>query len=194
MIDLVIITGTSASGKSFLLSNYKFFGEQYSIIQKRTSRSSRKDEEQNSNFEFIFDCSQQEVLACEYNYTFRGEYYGFNSTAIDDQIATGKIPMIIIRRVDEIKKLKEKYKGAVAILCISCFDRPKKLLKYLVREKGKPAVECEARVFGDDEIRIKMEYERNIDIFDLVLVNNYDTSFLEKVKSFLDKSVMEKNK
>lgn len=184
MIDLVIISGTSGSGKSYLLANHNYLGVEYSIVKKKTTRPPRRNENTDDNAEFIFNVSEEEVASCEYSYYFRKGHYGFNCDDIDKLLAQKKIPMIIIRRINEIIILKKKYKNAVAILCES--NLPDDELSKLLQNYGSSFDEIQTRIFSEDEKIIKKEYSENRGVFNFVLKNNYDSSFLFSAKKFLD--------
>jgi len=185
MIDLVIITGASGSGKSYLLSNFQYFGATFAVVKKKTTREPRTHENPNTNFEFTFDCPKEEVLNCEYHYEFRNELYGFNCSDIDALRMRDQTPMIIIRQTNEIKIMKEKYRNVIVVLC-KCNWEDEKLIEHF-QEKGISKQECQKRLFSHDEKKIKAEYAKNLKLFDLVLENNFDHTFLIQAKFFFDK-------
>lgn len=150
-----------------------------------TTRKPRITESKISNYEFVFDSAKEAVLQCEYYYYFRDNLYGFNLSEISDLLERGKIPVIVIRKIGEINYLKTKYQNAVAILCKSKFDN-ERLAEYL-QSKGDTEEECQNRLFSLDEKMLEKEYERDIGIFDFILENEYNLTFLQRAKEFLDK-------
>jgi len=158
-------------------------GSNYNVVKKRTTRAPRKNENPNKNIEFIFACQKNEVEGCDYYYSFRNELYGFNINDINVILQNNLNAVIIIKAIDIIKILKEMQKNTISILCdpvvhAECME------KHL--EKSEDTEDnIKRRLYHYDEEKFKVEYSNNLDIFDAIVVNKYDESFLVDFKNIL---------
>jgi guanylate kinase len=179
---LTIFAGCSGSGKSFLLNHCAEIGTNYIVVRKKTTRAPRDGE---NMMEFFFGCSKEEILKCDYYYTFRKRrnyWYGFNRKDIQSVLETGKSPLIVVRKIETISLLKRDFPGTIAILC-----QPGKNPAEQLRLHGHSAEEINERTADQDEIAIKEEYEHDKSMFDFIATNYFDGQFLQVVKSFLEK-------
>ena len=181
---LIVITGGSGSGKTHLLNNWHFIEQDYSIVKKITTRSPRKAEQPETNKEFIFSCSRKEVEKCNFIYSYRDELYGFLLCDIEEIHSRGKNAIIIIKSIDVIMQLKERYKKLISILCVSNLEIDK--LESYLESKGNPEGENKKRLYNKDDEIYKTEYSKFSYIFDKIIYNSYDESFLLEIKMFIN--------
>lgn len=179
---IVVITGTSASGKTYLLKKCIEWWSDFSVVQKKTTRPPRHCE---SELEFTFNCSKQDVSCCDCHYSFRNEEYGFNYSDIDSIISENRNAVIIVRPVSVIKALKEKYKNAYAVLCM-CSDTDK--AEMVLRKNNATEEEIKIRLDARYEKEKRKDYLKCLSegLFDKVLYNEFDESFVSSFRAFVE--------
>lgn len=92
----IILTGTSASGKSTIAKKLCAFNGQFQIVQAITTRPKRVDDfnyEYISKEEFGQRRSQNEYMV---ESTYRNEFYAISNIHIQKIIDAGKVPILII--------------------------------------------------------------------------------------------------
>ena len=92
----IILTGTSASGKSTIAKKLCAFNGQFQIVQAITTRQKRVDDfnyEYISKEEFGQRRSQNEYMV---ESTYRNEFYAISNIHIQKIIDAGKVPILII--------------------------------------------------------------------------------------------------
>lgn len=92
----IILTGTSASGKSTIAKKLCAFNGQFQIVQAITTRQKRVDDfnyEYISKEEFGQRRSQNEYMV---ESTYRNEFYAISNIHIQEIIDAGKVPILII--------------------------------------------------------------------------------------------------
>ena len=185
MSNVIIIAGSSASGKTFLLKKSLELGLNFSIIPKKTTRSPRFGE---SNIEFLFNCPKEDVIKCDCYYTFRNEYYGFNFSDVETVLKQGKNAIIIIRPIEIIRKLKKRYPNVFSVLCLSN-DIQK--AEEILRKANATEEEIHLRLNVSFESAIIREYMDGIQkaVFDLILYNDYDEKFVESFNKFVKATI-----
>ena len=182
MNNLIIISGPSGSGKTFLLKNCLNLNLNFTVVRKKTTRKPRNEED---DFEFTFNCNSDEIMECDCYYSFRNNYYGFNFKDIDEIFSNKKNAIIIVRSIAVIEQLKRKYENVYVVLCLSS---DLKKAEQLLRKNHSSENEVNLRLYSEFECEIKKEYQSGVrkHIFDLILYNKYDNSFLNEFKSFID--------
>lgn len=184
---LIIIAGHPGSGKTYFMENLSFLGDDYVGIKKKTTRSPRKNESQKTSVEFFFNCSRKEIKRSDYCYVYRDELYGVSFKDIDAVISKNLTPVIILKPIDVIKELKEKYKNTITILFVP------ELSIYLRQKQawleGSSKDETKKRFFSEDQKSIIKEYEENESVFDKIICNKFDDNFLEEIKCYLDQTI-----
>jgi guanylate kinase len=90
MARLIIVSGASGAGKSFLLKIAEKFPLKIVPIKKLTTRKNRKNENPNETIDLKLNRSQEEVSNCDYTYPYIGNSYGFNKEDINKELNQNK--------------------------------------------------------------------------------------------------------
>jgi guanylate kinase len=184
MSTLIVITGGSGSGKTFLLNNVGTISKDLSVIKRKTTRTMRIQEKGSLNHDLEFGSSSESIYQSDFYYSFRNDWYGINKVSIENVLKRGKIPIFIIRRVSAILELRQAFPNKVkTILCQSGFLK-NELVDYLLN-KGVPFQEAQERVFGECEEQCNNEYEENHHLFDCKITNHYNNKFIEDARNFV---------
>lgn len=92
---IIVITGESGSGKSWIIRELLSKYPNIDIMKKYTTRNSRVDED-GTNIETQGNMSFEEVSKMEYTYvnSMNKELYGFKAADINNSLISGKIPCL----------------------------------------------------------------------------------------------------
>jgi len=181
MLKIFIITGNSATGKTFLINNVENISKNLMVVEKITTRNTREGEKELKHCDLRFGFSVDEVKKSDFFYSYRNEWYGINKKDIDGVLSNGKNPIFVIRCVSTILDLKKIYPNmVVTILCQSLFSR-NELISFLLKNDV-PIKEIDLRLSDKYEIKCHEEYQKNINIFDYIILNKYDDNFLEEAR------------
>lgn len=137
---LIVLTGESGSGKSYiqrdLLSKYP----NVDIITKYTSRKSRIDE--NNVVDTIGNVPINEMRKMDYTYInpHNHEIYGFLKEDIDSSLQNKRIPCIAPSDEETYKKLLEDYPNKIVLL---------KIIPYYNEETMKDVFEKQGRTLSE---------------------------------------------
>lgn len=178
--NMVLITGGSGVGKTFILNNIDKLGNNYEVLKKITTRQQRKNELTPETTDLILCCEENIVKSCDFVYSYRNEYYGFNKIDIDRILDKGKVPLFVVRRTETIKELKKIYPFLKVIHCKSGLNR-EDLRRYLL-SMGDHQDDIDERMFEEFEQISENEYINHQDIIDYHVTNNYDELFIEEIK------------
>ena len=188
MSNIFVIAGNSAAGKTFLMSNAERLGKHLSVVKKMTTRKPRDNEKMLTDYDLQFGFSIEEVKNCDLHFSYRDEWYGIRIKDIDDILARDKNPILVIRRISIITELKQRYPDTVfTILCQSCFDE-NELADFLLK-RNIPKKEVDSRLSSRFEKECRQEYQKNMNIFDRVIINYYDHRFLEEAGMFVEEII-----
>jgi len=189
MPRLFLIIGKSGSGKSFIIDSLDFFGTDYEVVKKHTTRLERK-EENKSRKELLFDdeIKETEIQEMDIHYQFRGHWYGFNKSDIDAILQKGKSPITVVRRLETLRQLKVWYPDLVTIYVQSNLSIAE--MKRYLTEKGHSIKEINERIDENYERLLDVEYRLAKSegyVSDACTAKSIHTSmFLEEVKKILD--------
>lgn len=178
---LVIISGVSGSGKTYILNKMINNEPNYKVIKKRTTRSPRKSENLKTNIEFKFNCTRNEVENCDYYYSFKDELYGFNFCDIESYISKSHDVIMIIKPIQIVKAVKRRYDNCITILCKPLLD--KRDIKDFIRNETDD--EIDSRLYNSDDEYINKEYAESMNFFDYIALNDYSDFFTERIINFL---------
>ena len=176
MKKLVIMSGKSGCGKTFLVNNVIANSDKLEIVRKLSTRKLRPCE--NKILDLKTDCKIDEVMKCDIITKTAGQYYGINIQTIDNIIKNGKTPVIITSVIDVIKELTKIYSDYVSIY-IKINLKEDELFKIL-QKQGREDKDILNKLISERKF---ITYEENSDIFNYLLVNNYDSKF---EKEFID--------
>lgn len=173
MNRLIIVSGISGAGKSFLLEQ---LGTRPGMeaLSKISTRPQRKYEVGEEISDIIGGKSRREVQACDLVYTYDRHDYGISFAPIDAALANKKSPVLIVRHAASVKKLKKKYPNALAIFIHSLVSGSD--LEDLLARQGREDLDIKERMkrYHKD----MTEYANNLDLYDASPVNFYDSDSL----------------
>jgi guanylate kinase len=183
MARLIIVSGASGAGKSFLLNELKnIHNLKAEPLRKMTTRGARNESEaeknKNGTLDLILNCTQKELQDCDYTYEYCGYHYGFNKKEIDKAIAEGLHPIVIVAKCPTIELIKKDYHNAL-VLYVQNVLSGNDLKKKLIVERD--PVEIKERLRRQDESFDDYVNHIQKKIFDYVLINNYTRHLKEQV-------------
>lgn len=130
----IVLTGTSASGKSTIAKKLCSSNEQFQIVQAITTRQERADDfnyEYISKDEFGQRRSQNEFMV---ESTYRNEFYAISNIHIQKIIEVGKVPILIITPRSMMNPLR--INGVVANFLSFFLDAPDTILGQRLSNRG----------------------------------------------------------
>lgn len=179
MGKLIIVSGASGTGKTYLLQHKDDLNADLHIVKKLTTRSPRQNED---DYEFRFCCDVNEILACDCHYSFRNQMYGFYFADIQNILDNGHNAIMVVRSIESIDLLKKIFNNTVAILCMV---NSTAIAEQQLRKNSASNEEIKLRLYSAFEDAIKKEYMNGIAVFDKIIRNNYDEKFLDDVRKYL---------
>jgi len=190
MARLIIVSGASGAGKSFVLQE---LGNINSLkaepLRKLTTRGSRNESEIKANekgtLDLVLNCSRSEInnLCSPYVYHYCGHHYGIKKTDIDEAIAKGLSPVVIVAKCSTVKTIKKDYPNAL-VLYVQNVLSGEDLKGVLL--KGSDPLEVEERMERQKESF--EDYVSHIEekLFDYVLINNFSDQFKSQINYVFD--------
>jgi len=180
---LIIVTGASGAGKSFLLEQIQRLHSEISPVKKLTTRPPRNSEPYDTSLDLIFNCSDAEVKKCDYKYNYFGHNYGIKKSDIDNHLMSGVSPIVIVARCSVIERIKADYRDALVLYVqntLSGSDLKNELIKQ------RDPIDIEERMKRQQDSF--NDYIQNIRerIFDYILINNFTDAFMSQVQCILD--------
>ena len=175
MPRLIILSGNSGVGKTYIINNFNLLSDNVQVVQKKTTRPARSYESKDKTIELIFYTPKRDILNMDFKYGYREYYYGFNRSSIDQILAEGQSPILVIRSVDCVRELKSVYKTAISILVKA---ENKNLIYEKLNKLGCHPAEIQQRINPEYELELEREYEANIDLFECVVYNSYTNRFI----------------
>ena len=181
MQKLVILSGKSGCGKTFLINNIVTQNlDKLEVVKKLTTRKLRPCEHQ--ILDLKTDCSIENVMKCDIVTKTAGQYYGIIKESIDNIFKKGKSPVIITSVPDVIKKLKDIYMNNITVYIK--IDLTEDELFEKLKEQGREESDINNKLHSEKNFKI---YDENKALFDYVLINNYDINFRENFINILKK-------
>lgn len=183
MARLIIITGASGAGKTFVLSQLQNYRDDFIPVRKLTTRPSRPNESQEESVDLKFNCSTDEIRKCQYTYPYCNHYYGFKKRAVNEILQQGKNPIVIVANCKVIVKIKKDYPNALVIYVqsgLSGADLKEQMLKY------RDPLDVEERMQRQKKTLNEYVQYLNRKLFDYYMVNYYDDTFLQQVEQILE--------
>lgn len=193
MSKLYILAGAAGVGKSWLLTQIRAIDTSFKIIQKLTTRERRKGENP-TVLDLIHGQSRKSIEGCDYRYQYKqwvapydSYWYGIKKVDIDVALSEGKNPIVIVRRAQTIRQLREDYPKSIVIYVQSALSAEK--LIYKLKDCGRDDLknvnpdeyEKQQRMMFHDYI----SFLRPI-LFNHVLINYFEEdSFIEQFESIL---------
>jgi len=187
MARLVIISGASGAGKSFLLEQLSKFTGDIVPITKKTTRGPRKNEPGNMSLDLIFNCTKEEVNKCDYKYLYCESLYGISKNDIDNQLLDNKSPVVIVADCAKINEMKQDYKTALVIYVqniLSGDELKLHLEKYMDPLDAGKRLERQKNSFMDYITHITYK------IFDYVLINDFSEAFISQIQYIYDNEII----
>jgi len=182
MPRLIMISGNSGVGKTYIINNFNLLSENVQVVQKKTTRSARTYEQKDKTAELIFDTPIDEIQKMDFHYRYREHSYGFNRSDIDEVFARGLSPILVVRRVDCLRQLKSIYRSfSILVKVEDQCSIYKTLNKY-----GCCSTEIQQRTNLEYEWELEKEYEGNIDVFDCIVYNSYSNRFILDINNKLN--------
>lgn len=186
MSRLIIVAGASGAGKTFMLSELSRYRNDIVPIKKYTTRGPRKNEPKKETIDLHLSCSDEEVQKCRYTYHFDGHAYGIRREEINNLLHRNINPIVIVANCNTIEKMKKDYPNAIIMFVhsgLSGDDLKQQLIKYNDPLDVEERMKRHKNSYND--------YLRHIsqNLFDYVLVNFFDTTFIEQIDSILNKEL-----
>ena len=158
---IVILLGSSAAGKSFLVHRVlPKLDSDFQIVPKYISRAARTDEisEDGSlkNTDIIPGTDKEFIETLDYHYVKvrkdKTGYYGFKKEAIDSLLSSGKIP--IINNCDETtyRKLCMDYPNQILTIYVDHCDRDPQIMAEIMKIQGRRPEEIEERLSENSSV------------------------------------------
>ena len=181
MPKLIIVNGTSGSGKTHMLETVASMYKNIVPIRKYTTRAERPYEDETLSKSLIFNCDINNITSCDFFYQFKKEFYGIKKSDMELTLTHGLNPIIIVRDFPTIIKLKSEYKDNLTFYIHSAYTGDT-LINYL-ESKGRTNVK-ENIAMNKDTFYQYVEHLSQ-EIFDHIIINNYDETFLKQIKYYL---------
>jgi len=183
MARLIIISGASGAGKSFSLKELKSINSlKVETLRKMTTRGHRNDNEKEKNekgdLDLILNCPHEQVQDCDYTYNYCGHYYGFKKKDIDQVIARGLYPAVIVAKCSTIEEIKKDYPNAL-VLYIQNVLSGEDLKTALLLERD--PLEIDERI--ERQKQSFTDYVTHVEkkIFDYVLINDFSPKLTDQL-------------
>lgn len=191
-MKIIVIAGASGAGKSHLLQEIS--DHSVEPIKKMSTRSPRDYElsMDSDDLDLVFNCSKRDIKQhCkDFVYEYEKNTYGINPNDLDLAISEGKIPMVIVRDCDIIKRLKERYDNKVYVIYVHTTFSGEELAKKL-KECGRTDIDITKRDQRTE--RDLLEIQQHPRLFDKVIFNNFEPNVLSsQFRKILD-SVIRQN-
>ena len=132
----------------------------------------------------IFNQDANKIKKCKYSYC--GNYYGIEKKDIDSILRSDKNPIVIVTNCNTIAKIKKDYHDALILYVnsgLSGEDLKVQLLKYRDPVNVEERMRRQRNGFNDYIQHL------NKKLFDYVLVNYYDDTFLHQVELILEEEL-----
>ena len=183
---VIIITGASGSGKTFLLSHLKDNPNLgIKAIKKYTSRSARCYEDKSDAVDLVFNQNVEDVKKYLFSYPYKGEQYGIDAEQIDSELIKGYHVAVIVRNFDTIKKIKEHYSNCYVLYLHSA--KSSHDLENVLKRQGREQTVVNQSLSNRRKIFDDYIHTLYDNIVDFLVLNYYDESFLAQVFYFLRK-------
>ena len=180
MINIIVLTGKSASGKNFVAKKLKEHG--YETIVTYTTRPKRKGEKQDITYHFIsdeeFNQKIDEGFFAEWKSYITNEGVWYYGSSLED-IENADNKSVIILTPQGYRDIKEKLPDK-NIACIYLYENIDTMKKRLSK-RGDDPKEVERRIKSDLEDFKNFESEA-----DKIVYNNFDADIDEVIKKILD--------
>jgi len=183
MARLIIISGASGAGKSFSLKELKNINNiKVEALRKMTTRGPRSDDEKEKNekgdLDLILNCTRELVRECDYTYNYCDHSYGFKKKDIDQAIAKGLYPAVIVAKCSTIEQIKKDYPNAL-VLYVQNVLSGEDLKQALIKERD--PLEVNVRI--ERQKQSLTDYVTHVEkkIFDYVLINDFSPKLTDQL-------------
>jgi len=183
MARLIIVSGASGAGKSFLLKELKNIHNLKAVtLRKMTTRGHRNEDEriknENGTLDLILNCSSEALQSCDYTYNYCDHHYGFKKKDIDDIVAKGNSPVVIVASCSTVEVIKKDYPGALALYVQTVLSGDDLKAKLLIE---RDPIDVEERIRRQEDSFNDYLEHINKKLFDYVLINNFEKQFKKQV-------------
>jgi len=182
MARLIIVTGATGAGKSFLLEQLQRLRGEIKPIKKLTTRTPRPTEPSGTSLDLIFNCTDAQVNSCDYTYNYCGNNYGIKRNDIDRVLRSGKSPIVIVASCSTIERMKADYKIPLVLYVKHDVDEDKWI--SIMNQRGDSV--------GFDERKRRLQYSQNDyndyvnkELFNYVLFNDFEDELMQSVQKIL---------
>lgn len=183
MARLIIVSGASGAGKSFLLTELKTIHNLKAVtLRKMTTRGHRNEDEriknENGTLDLILNCSSEALQDCDYTYNYCDHHYGFKKKDINDIVARGNSPVVIVASCSTVEEVKKDYPGALTLYVQTVLSGNDLKAKLLIE---RDPIDVEERIRRQkDSFNDYLEHI-NKKLFDYVLINNFEKQFKKQI-------------
>jgi guanylate kinase len=181
MKNLFIIDGAAGTGKSDLLKYLMKEKHGIGILQKKTTRDQRKEEEANDYILDLQFINEEEFKKLKngndifYHYGYGDNQYGFFKSELERELSLHDNVVIIIRNNDLPQILKKEFPDVriIFVYIYSDIVQVEKRLKKLGYDKEKIKYRLSRNKIAWDD------YRKHSNKYDEILINNSDTTHYE---------------
>lgn len=185
MAKLIMLAGNSGVGKTYIIQHFPCLTNDIAVVSKKTTRKPRDYEPKDRTVELIFSTPEEEILSMDYHYQYRDDFYGFNKKDITDVLTRGTSAILVVRRIDCMRKLKLQFPDTLSILVKADESR---VVKAELERFGIKKPEIDQRLNKKYEMELEQEYDENMDVFNWIVYNYYDNKFLLEIRDLVCKT------
>jgi guanylate kinase len=186
MARLIIVSGASGAGKTFLLESLQECERSVTPLKKLTTRPPRSTEPQECSLDLCFNCSREEVIKCDYTYRYCGHVYGVRKSDIDAVLRSDQCPVVIVASCSTIERIKRDYKDAL-VLYVQNVLSGEDLKRELIKRRD--PIEVEERMRRQNYSL--NDYVANVHkkLFNYVLINDFTQSLIVQMQYIIDNEI-----
>lgn len=181
--DLVILYGSSASGKTRILELFKtYLGVSYVVGRKYSTRERRITDSKDMRV----GLHRIDKSICDISYSRYGNEYGISTNEILDCMNKKKIYGLVIQDIEAIKELKNTFQNAKIFYVYR--NLSKNIFDEISESRGTNKHESDKRInmFAD----MFDDYIENLDIFSDVILNISDIESLKIIIKHLSSRLL----
>ncbi len=172
---LIVVSGMSGSGKTFLISQALRNVKDLDVVTAITTRETRKEESglvtaKKSVSKKEFDYLRTAGKLCYINNVY-GFYYAFDREEFDQKLKSKAV--ILEYNASLIGDIRRKYDDVFAIYIYGDFNRNKKEIKARELNKKRQEIDCKER-------NIILDGKSTVSYIDKLFENRYDTESTER--------------
>lgn len=171
MPEIIVIAGTSGSGKSFLARHLPMLERDVVLVKKKSTRKPRGYELERPDDTDLKFVDKKEVENCDYRYIYGDALYGINKGDLQRVLLEGKSPFLIVRDSATIKQIRDDFPGQVFVAFVRSTLTPH-ALQNVLQQQGLSDISIEERL-ARDELDLHQYLNFRV-IFHSVIANDYN--------------------